>query len=275
MPVITLLNQKGGAGSRHHASPGRHCSPRRAVASCCSTTTPRPASLKGFWGPSRDGRPRPGGDDRGHLRWPRSLPRAGHQADRHRWHRPGPRPKQATDFNVPRPFETPAEMQACLGSFPGRRPRPLRSGADRKRPEPSPVLLGGPGRQRPPHRPTPGRGLWGAQGPGPVQESVDLVATGPNPRLNLLGFLLTMHNARLAIHNALRDLPPRAIRARRVFETPRTLRGRLQGSHRPAQADRPVQAQGCVGQGDQGAGRRATRPAGRCTVHCRLTQEAA
>jgi cellulose biosynthesis protein BcsQ len=30
----------------------------------------------------------------------------------------------------------------------------------------------------------------------PAQESVDLVATGPNP----LGFLLTMHNARLAIH---------------------------------------------------------------------------
>ena len=41
---------------------------------------------------------------------------------------------------------------------------------------------------------------YGAQGLGPVQESVGLVATGPNPRLNLLGFLLTMHNARLAIH---------------------------------------------------------------------------
>jgi chromosome partitioning protein len=41
---------------------------------------------------------------------------------------------------------------------------------------------------------------YGAQGLGPVQESVDLVSTGPNPALRLLGFLLTMYNPRLSIH---------------------------------------------------------------------------
>jgi chromosome partitioning protein len=42
---------------------------------------------------------------------------------------------------------------------------------------------------------------YGAQGLGPVQDAIDLVVAGPNPALKLLGFLLTMHNPRLAIHN--------------------------------------------------------------------------
>jgi chromosome partitioning protein len=40
---------------------------------------------------------------------------------------------------------------------------------------------------------------YGAQGLGPVQESVDLVTSGPNRNLHLLGFLLTMYNPRLSI----------------------------------------------------------------------------
>ena len=43
---------------------------------------------------------------------------------------------------------------------------------------------------------------YGAQGLGPVQRSVQAVRSGPNPRLNLLGYLITMFDKRLAIHLA-------------------------------------------------------------------------
>jgi chromosome partitioning protein len=43
---------------------------------------------------------------------------------------------------------------------------------------------------------------YGAQGLGPVQRSVQAVHAGPNPRLNLLGYLITMFDKRLAIHLA-------------------------------------------------------------------------
>ena len=43
---------------------------------------------------------------------------------------------------------------------------------------------------------------YGAQGLGPVQRSVQAVRSGPNPRLGLLGYLLTMFDKRLAIHLA-------------------------------------------------------------------------
>jgi chromosome partitioning protein len=41
---------------------------------------------------------------------------------------------------------------------------------------------------------------FGAQGIADVRESIDLVTSGPNPGLRLLGFLVTMVNARLAVH---------------------------------------------------------------------------
>lgn len=41
---------------------------------------------------------------------------------------------------------------------------------------------------------------YGAQGIIDVQESVDLVRSGPNPGLRLLGFLVTMFNGRKSIH---------------------------------------------------------------------------
>lgn len=43
---------------------------------------------------------------------------------------------------------------------------------------------------------------YGAQGLGPVQRSVMAVRSGPNPRLNLLGYLITMFDKRLGIHLA-------------------------------------------------------------------------
>lgn len=59
---------------------------------------------------------------------------------------------------------------------------------------------------------------YGAQGLGPVQESVDLVTAGPNPSLGLLGYLITMFNPRLAIHK-LYDSLLREQYGAAVFET--------------------------------------------------------
>lgn len=41
---------------------------------------------------------------------------------------------------------------------------------------------------------------FGAQGLADVSESIDRVVAGPNPDLALLGYLITMSNARLAVH---------------------------------------------------------------------------
>jgi len=47
---------------------------------------------------------------------------------------------------------------------------------------------------------------YGAQGLGPVQRSVQAVRSGPNPALGLLGYLITMFDKRLAIHLAYETL---------------------------------------------------------------------
>lgn len=59
---------------------------------------------------------------------------------------------------------------------------------------------------------------FGAQGIADVQESIDRVAAGPNPSLKLLGFLITMHNARLAVHKGFVQLL-RTHYGSSVFET--------------------------------------------------------
>src|SRR5439155_3284218 len=41
---------------------------------------------------------------------------------------------------------------------------------------------------------------YGAQGIMDVQDAVALVTAGPNPRLSLLGYLITMFNARKTVH---------------------------------------------------------------------------
>jgi chromosome partitioning protein len=47
---------------------------------------------------------------------------------------------------------------------------------------------------------------FGAQGIADVQDSIDRVVAGPNPGLKLLGFLVTMANARLAVHKGFEQL---------------------------------------------------------------------
>ena len=59
---------------------------------------------------------------------------------------------------------------------------------------------------------------YGAQGIIDVQESVDLVLSGPNPSLKPLGYLLTLMNARKTIHK-LYEETLRAQFGPQVFET--------------------------------------------------------
>src|SRR5262249_1331342 len=58
---------------------------------------------------------------------------------------------------------------------------------------------------------------YGAQGVAAIQDAIDHVRAGANPRLAVLGFLLTMYNKSLAVHSGYAaDL--RAIYGDTVFE---------------------------------------------------------
>ena len=128
-----------------------------------------------------------------------------------------PGAKAATDYNVPRPFDAAPEAQGCIRSFLAE----VRNSYDLVLIDCAPNLhlcswaaLVASDHLIIPLQPED----YGAQGIGPVQESVDLVADGPNPRLNLLGFLLTMHNPRLSIHKLYETLLREQYGAA-VFET--------------------------------------------------------
>jgi len=59
---------------------------------------------------------------------------------------------------------------------------------------------------------------YGAQGVAAIQGSIDHVRAGANPKLAILGFLLTMYNKSLAVHSGYAD-DLRAIYGDDVFET--------------------------------------------------------
>ena len=92
---------------------------------------------------------------------------------------------------------------------------------------------------------------FGAQGIADVQESVDRVIGGPNPALSLLGFLITMHNARATVHQVF-EQHSAPLRGGRVRDDDPDL-ARLQGGDHPAEARGPVQTTRGSRQGRQGA----------------------
>ena len=106
---------------------------------------------------------------------------------------------------------------------------------------------------------------YGAQGIRPSRTASRLVRAGVNPGLRLAGYLVTMYNARLTIHQMyLERLRP--LYGAEVFATSVPVRRRLQGGDRGPQADRRVQAQGGQCQSDRRPGRRAPDPARSRTI---------
>jgi chromosome partitioning protein len=217
MPVITLLNQKGGVGktsTTHHLAGTLAAGGRRVL---LVDNDPQASLSQGFWGPLATAELDPdttiAGIYGGLEPFPQQVVRPSGI--------PGidlvPGSKQATDYNVPRPHEAVTQAQVCLRTFLAE----VHCGYDLVLIDCPPNLhlcswaaLVASDHLIVPLQPED----YGAQGLGPVQESVALVAHGPNPRLNLLGFLLTMYNGRLAIHKLYETLL-REQYGRAVFET--------------------------------------------------------
>lgn len=199
MSVITILNQKGGSAktsTTHHLSGTLAAMGRRVL---CLDNDPQASLSQGFWGPVavRSLEPsetmatlyaglgsfpsqviRPTGIDGVDL-----VPGSRH----------------ATEFNVPRPFDAPYEAQDCIREF-----------LDEAKADYDLILIDCP--------PNLHLASWAAlvaadyilvplspedyasQGLVDVLESVDLVRSGPNPGLILLGYLLTRVQPRRTIH---------------------------------------------------------------------------
>jgi chromosome partitioning protein len=199
VPIVTMLNQKGGVGKTstcHHLAGTLAGAGRRVL---LVDNDPQASLSQGFWGPVATA----------------ELPASATIAALYAGVEPFPeqviRPsgfsgidlvpgsRVATEHNVPRPQTAPVSEQTCLRSF-------LAEVADRY----DLVLIDCPPNLHlcswaalvaSTHLVVPLQAEdYGAQGLGPVQEALDLVVAGPNPKLALLGFLITMFNARLAIH---------------------------------------------------------------------------
>lgn len=199
MPVVTMLNQKGGVGKTstcHHLAGTLALMGRRVL---LVDNDPQASLTQGFWGPVATAALDPAttvaalyaGDEPfpEQVLRPTGIPGVDLL--------PGSR--VATDWNVPRPHEADAAAQACLRSFLAE----VAGGYDLVMIDcpPNLHLCSWAALVASSHLVVPLQAEdYGAQGLGPVRESVDLVTSGPNPALALAGFVITMFNARLAIH---------------------------------------------------------------------------
>ena len=217
MPVIAALNQKGGVGKTstcHHMAGTLAAMGRRVL---LVDNDPQASLTQGFWGPVATGRLDPAatvaalyaGDEPFPEQVIRPTGIAGIDLL--------PGSKAATDYNVPRPQDVDPATQMCLRSFLAE----VQGGYDVVLIDccPNLHLASWAALVAADHLLVPLQAEdYGAQGLGPVQESVDLVTAGPNPGLNLLGYLITMFNPRLAIHK-LYDALLRDQYGAAVFET--------------------------------------------------------
>ena len=216
MPIVTALNMKGGVGKTstcHHLSGTLAAAGKRVL---LVDNDPQSSLTQGFWGPVATAELDPSttiasiyaGDEPFPEQVIRPTGLAGVDLL--------PGSNVATDFNVPRPQDTDPSVQGCVRSF-------LTEVRDRY----DLILIDCPPNLHlcswaalvaSDHLLVPLQAEdYGAQGLGPVRDMVDLVTSGPNPSLELLGFLITMFNARLAIHK-LYDTLLREQYGRAVFD---------------------------------------------------------
>jgi chromosome partitioning protein len=199
VPVVTMLNQKGGVGKTstcHHLAGTLAQLGRRVL---LVDNDPQASLTQGFWGPLATRQLDPAetlagvyaGDEPfpAQVIKPTSIPGIDLV----------PGSKRATRYNVPEPHEAPAESQARLREFLA----DVRDGYDLVLIDCPPNLhlcswaaLVSSDHLIVPLKPED----YGAQGIIDVQESVALVLAGPNPSLRPLGYLLTMMNIRKTIH---------------------------------------------------------------------------
>jgi chromosome partitioning protein len=199
MPVVSMLNQKGGVGKTsicHHLAGTLAAMGRRVL---CLDNDPQASLTQGFWGPVATAALEPDSTIAalyaGLAPFPEQVikPTGIWGIDL------VPGSQRATSYNVPDPHAIASDSQICLRSF-----------LDEVREQydlvlidcaPNLHLCSWAALVASDHLVVPLQAEdYGAQGLGPVQDSVALVTAGPNPRLHLLGFLLTMFNPRLAIH---------------------------------------------------------------------------
>jgi len=214
--TITALNQKGGVGKTstcHHLAGALASMGKRVL---LVDNDPQSSLSQGFWGPVAA----------------RDLDPAETIAALYRGDRPFPeqviRPtgiegidvlpgsRVATDFNVPRPFEAPEDVQHCIREFLAE----VAGSYDLAFIDCPPNLhlcswaaLVASDHLIVPLQPED----YGAQGIIDVQDSVAMVQAGPNPDLTLLGYLMTMHSPRRTIHQ-LYDERLRALHGGDVFK---------------------------------------------------------
>jgi chromosome partitioning protein len=217
MAVICLLNQKGGVGKTstcHHLGGTLACDGKKVL---LIDNDPQASLTQGFWGPLVTRQLNPAETIAAILGGQEPYPAVVIRPTGI----PGidilPGSKRATSFNVPDPHLADQVTQFSLRSF-----------LDEVRSEYDFVLIDCPPNLHlcswvalvasdhlvVPLKPED----YGAQGIIDVQESVDLVLSGPNPELKPLGYLITMMNVRKTIHK-LYEETLRAQYGSQVFET--------------------------------------------------------
>lgn len=199
MPIICLLNQKGGVGKSsicHHLSGALAAVGRRVL---LVDNDPQSSLTQGFWGPLATVELDPSETVDAVLRGTEPYPAVVIKPTGI----PGidllPGSKRATLLNVPAPHEADPTHQYSLRLF-----------LDEVKSSYDTVLIDCPPNLHlcswsaliasdhliVPLKPED----YGAQGIIDVQESVDLVMSGPNPGLKPLGYLITMMGLRKSIH---------------------------------------------------------------------------
>ena len=199
MAVICLLNQKGGVGKTstcHHLAGALA---RDGAKVLLVDNDPQSSLTQGFWGPLATRQLNPAETMAAVLGGQEPYPAAVIKPTGI----PGidilPGSKRATSFNIPDPHLADPAMQFSLRNF----LEEVRGAYDYVLIDCPPNLhlcswaaLVASDHLIVPLKPED----YGAQGIIDVQESVDLVLSGPNPNLKPLGYLVTMVNVRKSIH---------------------------------------------------------------------------